>query len=164
MGDPYLDISDLFEKWLSFIFFIFFYLLHGNEDPATSNRRCTALDTLLTCCPPGPRARMGASSTSAKEITWCISGQAPGRKSGNGWFGGPQHACCRYGRFVLAQLARVLVVFVRAGRWRSCLLIWGNQMPSRTMPHPYFARGFRCESIAARLGASASVRDGVGAG
>src|SRR6218665_1845903 len=36
----------------------------GNEEAATSQRRCIALDTLLTFCPPGPCARTAVISTS----------------------------------------------------------------------------------------------------
>ena len=34
-----------------------------------SNRSCTALAALLTCCPPGPEARMNSSSISLSPIT-----------------------------------------------------------------------------------------------
>src|SRR5258706_1795646 len=36
----------------------------GSEDAAMSKRRCTALDTLLTFCPPAPAARTAVISTS----------------------------------------------------------------------------------------------------
>src|SRR5471032_2554972 len=35
----------------------------GSEELTMSKRRCTALDTLLTFCPPGPCARMALNST-----------------------------------------------------------------------------------------------------
>ena len=37
----------------------------GSDDARMSNRRCTALDTLFTFCPPAPCARMAVNSTSA---------------------------------------------------------------------------------------------------
>jgi hypothetical protein len=41
----------------------------GNEgEHRASNRSCTALDTLLTFCPPGPEARTKDSSSSESSI------------------------------------------------------------------------------------------------
>ncbi len=40
----------------------------GSDDARMSKRRCTALDTLLTFCPPAPCARTAVSSTSDSSI------------------------------------------------------------------------------------------------
>ncbi len=37
----------------------------GSDDAGTSKRRCTALDTLLTFCPPAPCARTAVNVTSS---------------------------------------------------------------------------------------------------
>src|SRR5512135_617700 len=50
----------------------------GSEgERATSKRSCTAVDTLLTCCPPGPEARtksswISRSSSSIRALTRII--------------------------------------------------------------------------------------------
>jgi hypothetical protein len=40
----------------------------GSEERAGSNRSCTAVDTLLTFCPPGPAERMKAKRISSSSI------------------------------------------------------------------------------------------------
>jgi hypothetical protein len=44
------------------------FMSSGREDPRTSNRSSTAVDTLLTFCPPGPDARTNRSSSSRSSM------------------------------------------------------------------------------------------------
>src|SRR5262245_14853298 len=60
----------------------------SDGEPRTSKRSCTAVDSLLTFCPPGPEARMNRSSSSfssmaMRSVTWIIglSLRAPCRAS-----------------------------------------------------------------------------------
>lgn len=49
-----------------------FRISTGSEDPATSNRNCTAVDTLLTFCPPGPEERINS-----KRILFSSTARSP---------------------------------------------------------------------------------------
>ena len=49
----------------------------GSEDAAMSKRRCIAVDTLLTFCPPAPCARIAVHSISASGIRIVIAGASP---------------------------------------------------------------------------------------
>ena len=46
------------------------FIKSGREDDEIQNRRCTAVDTLFTFCPPGPCARIAVIWTSDKSITY----------------------------------------------------------------------------------------------
>jgi AcrR family transcriptional regulator len=56
----------------------------GKDDARMSKRRCTALDTLLTFCPPAPWARMAVISTSDSGM---VRGARRRTCARAGWFG-----------------------------------------------------------------------------
>lgn len=63
---PALDIRRSFNASSLFLY------KTGRADARMSNRRWTPVDTLFTCCPPAPRARMAVNSTSLSGTITCL--------------------------------------------------------------------------------------------